>query len=125
LYYQTSDPHRTQLSEIRESTGPNRTSWDRGAIINHYSNNCWGICNNTTLRDGSNSTTAMTDNNGNLKKQEVYIPNSDTFAQFYEYDSLNRLLSARETKNGGSVNWQQAYSYPDRWGNRLIDQTNT
>ncbi len=112
---------RGQLSEIRESTsytGPTDTTWDRGAIINHYSNNCWGMCG------GSNSTTAMTDNNGNLKKQEVYIPGSDTFAQFYEYDSLNRLQSVRESKNGGSTNWQQQYVY-DRYGNRTIDQTNT
>ena len=36
---------RGQLSEIRESTSytdPGDTSWNRGAIINHYSNNCWG-----------------------------------------------------------------------------------
>lgn len=85
---------RGQLSEIRDSTsytGPTDTSWNRGAIINHYSNNCWGMCG------GSNSTTSMTDNNGNLKKQEVYIPNDDqisgydNYAQFYDYDSLNRL----------------------------------
>jgi len=61
---------------------------DRGAIINHYSNNCWGLCG------GNDNTTAMADNNGNLKKQKVYIPNGDTFAQFYEYDSPNRLQSA-------------------------------
>ncbi len=72
----------------------------------------------------------MTDNNGNLKKQEVYIPNDDqvssydNYAQFYEYDSLNRLLSARENKFGGTTNWQQQYVY-DRYGNRTIDQTNT
>ncbi len=66
---------------------------------------------------GSNSTTAMTDNNGDLKKQEGYIPSSDTFAQFYDYDSLNRLQSVRESKNGNSTNWQQQYVY-DRYGNR-------
>jgi RHS repeat-associated protein len=116
---------RGQLSEIRDSTtSATDTSWNRGAIINHYSNNCWGMCG------GSNSTTSMTDNNGNLKKQEVYIPNDDqisgydNYAQFYDYDSLNRLQSARENKFGGAVNWQQAYIY-DRWGNRTIDQTNT
>jgi RHS repeat-associated protein len=114
---------RGQLSEIRDSTtSPMDTSWNRGAIINHYSNNCWGMCG------GSNSTTSMTDNNGNLKKQEVYIPNDDqsydNYAQFYDYDSLNRLSSVRENKFGGAVNWQQAYLY-DRWGNRTIDQTNT
>ena len=59
----------------------------------------------------------MTDNNGSLKKQEVYIPNDDqisgydNYAQFYEYDSQNRLSSVRENKFGGAVNWQQAYIY--------------
>jgi hypothetical protein len=72
----------------------------------------------------------MADNNGKLKKQEVYIPNDDqisgydNYAQFYEYDSLNRLSSVRENKFGCAVNWQQAYTY-DLWGNRTIDQTNT
>jgi hypothetical protein len=104
-------------AEIRESTsytGSADTTWDRGAIINHYSDTCWGLC----------SGQSMTDNNGNLKKQEVYIPNSDTFAQFYSYDSLNRLQKVNESRNGAAVNWQQQYSY-DRYGNRTIDQTNT
>ncbi len=114
---------RGQLAEIRESTsytGPTDTDWNRGAIINHYSNQagCWGATCNAT------------DNNGNLRRQEVYIPHddqmssSDNFAQFYDYDSLNRLQAVRETLNGGAVQWQQAYTY-DRWGNRTIDQTNT
>jgi len=101
---QTFYDSRGQLSEIRDSTtSPTDTSWNRGAIINHYSNNCWGMCN------GSNSTTSMTDNNGNLKKQEVYIPNDDqisgydNYAQFYDYDSLNRLQSVRENKFGGQL----------------------
>jgi RHS repeat-associated protein len=108
---------RGQLAEIRESTGytgPTDTTWDRGAIINHYSNQagCWGATCNAT------------DNNGNLRRQEVYIPNSDSFAQFYEYDTLNRLQSVRENKNGGSVNWQQTYVY-DRYGNRTLNTTTT
>jgi RHS repeat-associated protein len=108
---------RGQLSEIRESTsytGPTDTTWDRGAIINHYSNTCWGMC----------SGSSMTDNNGNLKKQDVYIPGGALFSQFYSYDSLNRLQSVREDGPSGPANWQQAYAY-DRYGNRTIDQTNT
>lgn len=117
LFYNSQD----QLAEIRESTsytGPTDTSWDRGAIINHYSNQggCWGASCNAT------------DNNGNLRRQEVYIPRptsgSDNFAQFYDYDSVNRLQSVRENRNGGALQWQQTYIY-DRWGNRTIDQTNT
>jgi RHS repeat-associated protein len=106
---------RGQLSEIRESTsytGPTDATWDRGAIVNWYSGQCGGAsCSNT-------------DSNGNLMRQEVLIPNSDTFAQFYSYDSLNRLQKVNESKNGALVNWQQQYSY-DRYGNRTIDQTNT
>jgi RHS repeat-associated protein len=88
----------------------------RGAIINHYSNQagCWGASCNAT------------DNNGNLRRQEVYIPRPDStdwdkFAQFYEYDALNRLQSVRENENGRAVQWQQQYVY-DRYGNRTIDQ---
>jgi RHS repeat-associated protein len=111
---------RGQLSEIRESTTPNDTSWDRGAIINHYSDNCWGLC--------AENPTLATDDNGNLKKQDVYIPRDgqspDVFTDYFSYDSLNRLKQARETLNGSGVNWQQTYSY-DRWGNRTIDQAQT
>jgi RHS repeat-associated protein len=115
LFYNT----RGQLAEIRESTsysGPTDTTWDRGAIINHCSNqaSCWGAACNAT------------DNNGNLRRQEVYIPRAnstdwDNFAQFYEYDALNRLQSVRENENGGAVQWQQQYVY-DRYGNRTLEQ---
>jgi RHS repeat-associated protein len=107
---------RSQLAEIRESTSSaTDTSWELGAIINHYSNQsgCWGASCNAT------------DNNGNLQKQEVYIkrPNSedyDNFVQSYDYDSLNRLQVAREAFNGDGTQWQQTYVY-DRYGNRTID----
>jgi RHS repeat-associated protein len=68
---------------------------------------------------------AMPDNNGNLKRQEVYVPDNDQvssyhlLAQDYEYDSLNRLQRVHDGSN-----WQQQYSY-DRYGNRTIDQANT
>jgi len=54
---------RGQLSEIRDSTsytGPTDTSWNREAIINHYSDQFWGMCAGHT----------MTDNNGTVKKQD-------------------------------------------------------
>jgi len=109
---------RGQLAEIRESTsytGPTDTTWNRGAIINHYSDQCWGMC----------SGASMTDNNGNLQKQEVYIPNDDQVSgytqrwQQYGYDSLNRLSWAREIKDNAEQ-WKQQFTY-DRWGNRTID----
>ena len=120
LYYNS----RGQLSEIRESTSPNNTSWNRGAIINHYSDQCWGLC----------SGRSMTDNNGNLKKQDHYIPDNDqvssyqTYADSFAYDPLNRLQSVTESRYVSSTDqtttsWAQAYSY-DRVGNRTINTQN-
>jgi hypothetical protein len=109
------------LAEIRENTGytgPSDTSWDRGAIINHYSNGygCLGASCNAA------------DNNGNLMKQEVYIP-TDALGNYtmgwqqYEYDSLNRLSWVREVSGGAEI-WRQTLVY-DRYGNRTIDYNNT
>ncbi len=118
---------RGQLAEIRESTsytGATDTTWNRGAIINHYSNGCWGMCG------GSNSTTPMTEDNCNLKKQEVYIPSDDqvssytTWWQGYDYDSLNRLQRVHELTGNPATEWQQEYVY-DAQGNRTIHQTNS
>jgi RHS repeat-associated protein len=117
---------RGQLAEIRESTsytGPTDTTWNRGAIINHYSYSCWGMCG------GSTSTTEMTDNNGNLHKQDVYVPTNDslqnapytTWWQQYDYDALNRLQRVHEYTENTATDWQQEYAY-DRYGNRLIKQ---
>ncbi len=111
---------RDQLSEIRISTyalthQTQGTNWNRGAIINHYSSQSWA---------GSG-----TDNNGNLRKQDVYIPTDDAITgsslttQFYDYDSLNRLDKVREER-AGVVQWQQDYLY-DRWGNRTISASGT
>ena len=66
----------------------------------------------------------MTDNNGNLKQQDYYVPDNNgnvqaLFVQNYDYDSLNRLQRVRE-----GTTWQQEYVY-DRWGNRTIHQANT
>jgi RHS repeat-associated protein len=109
---------RAQLAEIRVSTsytGPTDTNWNRGAIINSYSDQCSGTC------PGS----SMTDNNGNLKRQEIYIPNDDQISgytlrsQQFDFDTLNRLSSAREILNG-TEQWKQLFSY-DRFGNRTIN----
>ena len=70
-------------------TAPN--DWNRGKIINSYSDQCSGAC----------SGSGMTDNNSNLKKQEIYIPDNDQItsstmrSQQYDYDSLNRLNSVQ------------------------------
>jgi RHS repeat-associated protein len=103
---------RGQLAEMRASTsytGPTDMDANRGAIINSYSDQCSGVC----------SGSSMTDNNGNLKKQDVLIPNQPARWQQYEYDSLNRLKWAREVLSGVEQ-WKQQFTY-DRWGNRRID----
>lgn len=110
---------RGQLSEIRDGTEPNNTSWNRGAIINGYCDHCSGA--SYPLNEG------MPDNNGNLKKQEYLIPKQDVpqptqfevQTQQFDYDQLNRLQDVHE---GNS--WKQQYIY-DRFGNRTIDQLNT
>ncbi len=117
VYNKSFYNNRAQLSEIRVSTysilAPGQeTNWNRGAIINHYSHQSWA---------GSG-----TDNNGNLKKQEIYVPDNDQISshtnvvQEYNYDSLNRLTSVYDKPFNGAPDFYQAYSY-DRWGNRTID----
>ncbi|MCA1614954.1 MAG: hypothetical protein LC795_15150 [Acidobacteria bacterium] len=113
---------RGHLSEIRVSTQPItstdpslKTNWNRGALINHYSEQSWA---------GSG-----TDNNGNLRKQDVYVPNDDAVSGygvstfFYDYDALNRLERVKEVR-GGADQWSQRYEY-DRWGNRTVDAAGT
>ncbi len=89
---------RGQLAEIRVGTAPNNTDWERGAIINHYSNGygCWGASCNAP------------DNNGNLAKQEIHIPGHTMRWQQYGYDYLNRLIWTREIINSAEV-WKQGY----------------
>lgn len=111
---------RGQLAEIRESTsytGPTDTTWNRGAIINDYSDTCSGVC----------AGQSMTDNNGNVKKQQHWIPDSNgnlvaNFVQQYDYDLLNRLW--RVADNLTTPTWRQQYTY-DRYGNRTTNQGNT
>jgi RHS repeat-associated protein len=107
---------RGQLAEIRASTsytGPTDTTWDRGAIVNSYSNQCIGVC----------SGFSMSDNNGNLLKQQIYIPGHTMRWQQYDYDSLNRLNWAREVRDDVEQ-WKQQFTY-DRWGNRTINTSAT
>lgn len=96
LYNKLFYNSRGQLAEIREGTsytGPNDSGAERGAIINFYGT-CWGMCG------GQNSTTGMPENNGNLRRQEIYIPNGPMFAQTFDYDTLSpvRLDTARSDK---------------------------
>ncbi len=56
-----------------------------------------------------------TDNNGNIKSQSINI-NTTTYIQTYQYDSVNRLIEAKEQLNS-QQNWKQNFGY-DRFGNR-------
>ena len=50
IYNKSFYNSRGQLAEIRVSTsytGPTDTTWNRGAIINHYSSQCPGACYRT------------------------------------------------------------------------------
>jgi RHS repeat-associated protein len=110
---------RLQLAEIRASTTTGDT-WNRGKILNQFSMQCvnaGAACN-------------ATDNNGNLRKQEVYIPADDqaststSWSQQYDYDQLNRLKRVHEYTGNSALDWQQEFDY-DRWGNRTINASNT
>ena len=63
-----------------------------------------------------------TDNNGNVKSQQITVPSQFTAVQNYSYDSLNRLKSANETISG-SQTWKQTFTF-DRYGNRRFDTSN-
>lgn len=72
--------------------------------------------------------TTATENNGNITKQTITVPNVGanngfTAVQNYSYDELNRLKSATETI-GGAQSWKQTYTF-DRYGNRRFDAANT
>src|SRR6185369_15465505 len=109
---------RLQLAEILASTTGDDSSWNRGKIVQGYSLQCSGATCNAT------------DNNGNLRKQEVYIPGNDQVSSYsswyqqFDYDGLNRLQRVHEYTGTPALDWQQEYAY-DRWGNRTIHQTNT
>ena len=118
VYNKLAYNSRGQLSEVRASTSPNDTDWNRGKFVNWYSPLCGGAsCNNS-------------DNNGNLRKQETFIPHNDqvssstSWSQQFEYDQLNRLTWIKEFNSSSAQLWQQEYVY-DRWGNRTIHQSNT
>ncbi len=74
---------------MRASTTGGDDSFNRGKIINDYSAQCSGAsCNGT-------------DNNGNLKKQTVFIPNNDqntnptSWNSRAEQNSLHRLRGSK------------------------------
>ena len=70
----------------------------------------------------------ISDNNGNVKSQQITVPNVGnntgfTAIQTYSYDSLNRLKDAKEMI-GTTQTWKQTFTF-DRFGNRNFDTANT
>jgi RHS repeat-associated protein len=70
----------------------------------------------------------VTDNNGNVRSQRIRVGGGLDLTQTYEYDEVNRLLSAREASTaGGADTWRQSYTYSDsagrnaQFGNRRVD----
>lgn len=115
LYHKQRFNVRGQLWDVRLSSvayAVDPANGDRGSIVNYYSG--------SFVQGGSG-----TDNNGQLRRQENYIPGSSFYQQTYEYDELNRLKSVAEKLNGTDVDsFKQAYTY-DRFGNRTINQALT
>jgi RHS repeat-associated protein len=117
VYNKLAYNSRLQLAEILVSTTTGNT-WNRGKILNQYSLQCSGASCNAT------------DNSGNLRKQENYIPADDqvssstSWYQQYDYDQLNRLKRVHEYTGNSALDWQQEFDY-DRWGNRTINASNT
>ncbi len=125
LYHKLHYNVRGQLFDIRLSTvawDADQWNWNRGAIINYYSSNY--------LWEGNPSTPAGPDNNGNLRRQQHWVPTDDAISSYfytqdtYDYDQFNRLTSAVEvhgTPSGQSgQDFAQIFNY-DRWGNRTIN----
>jgi YD repeat-containing protein len=97
LYHKLHYNVRGQLADNRLSTAPWQTdewNWNRGAIENWYDSSS-GF---------PHPSTNGTDNNGNLLRSELYIPNDDQISSYsftkqsYSYDSLNRLTRWRSIK---------------------------
>jgi RHS repeat-associated protein len=82
-----------------------------------------GNSNNTQELWKVNYDYGTTDNNGNVKSQQITVPNQFVANQVYTYDSLNRLKSARETISNAET-WKQTFTF-DRYGNRKFDAAQT
>jgi RHS repeat-associated protein len=123
LYHKLHYNLRGQLFDIRVSSyslAADEWNWNRGALVSYYSSNfSWG----------GNSTGSGLDNNGNVTRQQHWVPTSDPSNYSYtqddfNYDSLDRLSSTNEIHGGptsqSGQDYVQSYDY-DRWGNRTIN----
>jgi RHS repeat-associated protein len=113
LYHKQRFNSRGQLWDMRLSTvsfESDPANGDRGSIVNYFSS-------------GYTQGGSGTDNNGNLLRQEIYVPGGPYFQQTYSFDNVNRLTAVSEKLNGtGTDSFKQIYIY-DRWGNRSVNTT--
>jgi RHS repeat-associated protein len=124
-----------RLSSVAWSSAGGEWDWNRGAFVGYYSQNDIGAATS------AGHLVSGPENNGNLKRAEVYIPTDANgtynetsagpfaaFADNYAYDALNRLTSIGGQSYNPSSGWvatvSQAYDY-DRWGNRTINAGGT
>ncbi len=76
----------------------------------------------------TNGTVDAAKNTGNIAKQTINFSGlAQSFVQTYKFDSLDRLIEAKEM-SGSSQNWKQTFGY-DRYSNRttftqIIGSTN-
>ncbi|HEX7331728.1 MAG TPA: RHS repeat-associated core domain-containing protein, partial [Pyrinomonadaceae bacterium] len=125
LYHKKHYNRRGQLFDVRLSTvswTTDQWNWNRGALVNYYSANyAW---------EGDPATSAGPDNNGNVLRQQHWVPTDDAISSYnytqdtYTYDSLNRLQSAVEVHGTPASQSAQDYAQMltyDRWGNRTIN----
>jgi RHS repeat-associated protein len=121
LYHNQHYNCRLQLADTRlGDSATDEWSWSRGAIGYKYG---------TTAVATGNDFAYDTDNNGNLRRQNYYVPLASggyVISQLddYYYDPLNRIAAVREQQqdaNGQTADSvSQAYNY-DRSGNRTLD----
>src|SRR6266508_2126500 len=121
LYHNQHYNCRLQLADTRlGDSATDEWNWSRGAI---------GFKYGTTAVATGNDFAYDTYNNGNLRRQNYYVPLASggyVISQLddYYYDPLNRIAAVREQQRNESGQWadsvSQAYSY-DRWGNRTLD----
>jgi YD repeat-containing protein len=121
LYHNQHYNNRLQFVDTRlGDSATDEWNWSRGAIGFLYGSNA-AASGNEFAND--------TDNNGNLRRQNYYVPLAGggyVISQYddYYYDALNRIAAVREQQRDANGQWadsvSQAYSY-DRWGNRTLD----
>ncbi len=104
---------RDQLMQIGLGSSPTDTS--RWKVEYEYG------------RFNTNGTIDAAQNDGNVIRQTITVsPTAAPYIQTYQYDTLNRLAEATETRSGTQT-WKQTFGY-DRFGNRnafnyLLGQT--